>query len=101
MQVIGFILENREVLLAFIISLIAVIKLTAWGKGQAAALDVVVGVIERLGVREVKREVAMAQITLPDAARDAISDSVAKADEKKSPLTTGWKIVREVFRGIF
>jgi len=101
MQLIGFVLENREVIIAFIISLVAVIKLTAWGKAQAAALDAVIGVIERLGAREVKTAVARAEISLPTAAKDALKDSVAKADEKKSPLTIGWKIVREVFRGIF
>lgn len=100
MQLIGFILENREVIVAFILSLIAVIKLTTWGKAQAAALDAVVGVIERIGAREVKREVAMAQMSLPAGAKDALKDSVAKADPKKSPLTIGWKIIREIFRGI-
>jgi len=100
MQLIGFVLENREVLLAFILSLIAIIKLTAWGKAQSAALDAVVGVIERIGAREVKREVAMAQMSLPAGAKDALKDSVAKADPKKSPLTIGWKIIREIFRGI-
>ncbi|MEN6521099.1 MAG: hypothetical protein ABFD46_08125 [Armatimonadota bacterium] len=100
MQVIGFVIENKEVIATFIISLIAVIKLTAWGKAQARALDAVVGVIERLGIREVKTGVASAQISLPTAARDALDDSVAKADPKKSPLTTGLKIVREMFRGL-
>lgn len=100
MQLIGFVLENREVLVAFIISLIAVIKLTAWGKAQAAALDAVVGAVERVGAGEVKSGVARDQWRLSPAARDAITDSVAKADPKKSPLATGWKIVREILRGI-
>lgn len=99
-QVVRFVLENREVLAAFLVSLIAVVKLTAWGKAQAAALDAVVGVIERVGAHEVKSGVARTEYGLTAAAKDAIRDSVAKADPKKSPLSIGWKIVREIFRGI-
>lgn len=99
-QILRFVLENREVLVAFVVSLIAVVKLTTWGKAQAAALDAVVGVIERMGVGEVKTAVARTETALPAAAKDALKDSVAKADPKKSPLSIGWKIVREIFRGI-
>lgn len=99
-QVFSFILENKEVLATFLVSLIAVIKLTAWGKAQAFALDTVVGIIERMGVREVKTAVARTETALPAAAKDALKDSVAKADPKKSPLSTAWKVVREVFRGL-
>jgi len=99
-QVIRFVLENREVLAAFVVALIAVVKLTAWGKAQAAALDAVVGVIERIGAHEVKSGVARTELGLTAAAKDALRDSVAKADPKKSPPKSGWKIVREIFRGI-
>ena len=99
-QMIKFILENREVLLTFVIALIAVVKLTAWGKAQSAALDAVVGVIERMGIREVKAAVASKETTLPAAAKDALKDSVAKADPKKSPLSTAWRVIREIVRGL-
>lgn len=99
-QIVKFILENREVLLTFVIALIAVVKLTAWGKAQSAALDAVVGVIERMGLREVKAAVASKETALPAAAKDALKDSVAKADPKKSALSTAWKIVRELIRGL-
>ena len=99
-QIVRFILENREVLLTFVIALIAVVKLTAWGKAQAAALDAVVGVIERMGLREVKSAVASKEAALPAAAKDALKDSVAKADPKKSPLSTAWRVVREIIRGL-
>jgi hypothetical protein len=99
-EVVRFVLENREVLVAFLVALIAVVKLTAWGKAQAAALDAVVGVIERIGAHEVKSGVARKEYGLAAAAKDALRDSVAKADPKKSPPRIGWKIVREIFRGI-
>ena len=99
-QAIRFVLENREVLAAFVVALIAVVKVTAWGKAQAAALDAVVGVIERIGAHEVKSGVARTEHGLTAAAKDALRDSVAKADPKKSPPKIGWKIVREIFRGI-
>ena len=99
-QIFSFIVANREVLTTFVIALIAVIKLTAWGKAQAAALDAVVGIIERMGVREVKAAIARTETALPAAAKDALKDSVAKADPKKSPLSTAWRVVREVSRGL-
>lgn len=99
-QTLKTIVENREILVVFILSLIAIIKLTAWGKAQSAALDTVVGVIEQLGVGEVKRAVARTESSLAEAAQDAIRDSVAKADPKKSALSTAWKVIREIVRGI-
>lgn len=99
-QIVRFILENREVLLTFVAALIAVLKLTAWGKAQAAALDAVVGVIERMGLREVKAAIASKETALPAAAKDALKDSVAKADPKKSPLSTAWRVIREIVRGL-
>jgi len=99
-QTLRIIVENREILVAFILSLIAIIKLTAWGKAQSAALDTVVGVIEQLGVGEVKRAVARTESSLAEAAQDAIRDSVAKADPKKTTKCPFLRVVREVFRGL-
>jgi len=99
-QVVKFIVENREVLIAFVVSLVAVMKLTAWGKAQAVALDAVVGVIERLGACDVKHGVSVAEIDLSSAAKDALRDAVAKADAKKTPLSAVLKFIREVFRGV-
>ena len=99
-HVIIFIAQNREVLTAFLLSLITIIKLTAWGKAQAKALDAVVGVIEKVDAGDVKTAVAGIEKGLADAAKDALTDSVAKADPKKSPLSTGWKVFREIIRVI-
>ncbi len=97
---IRFIIENRDVLITFLIALIAVVKLTAWGKAQSSALDAVVGVIEGLGARNIKAGVSDAVSDLPAGAQDAIGDSVAKADPKKESSSLFTRIVREVFRGI-
>jgi len=99
-QVARFILDNREVLTAFLVALIAVVRLTAWGRAQALALDTVIGVIERVGAGEVKSGVAGTEKKLPDAAKDAIRDSVAKADPKKTPKTIILRVLREAFRGL-
>lgn len=99
-QTLKTIIENREILVAFILSLIAITKLTAWGKAQSAALDTVVGVIEQLGIGEVKRAVARTESSLAEAAQDAIRDSVAKADPKKTTKCPFLRVVREVFRGL-
>lgn len=97
---VRFLAENRDVLITFLIAIVAVVKLTAWGKAQASALDTVVGVIEGLGARDVKAGVSDASGELSAGTRDAISDSVAKADPKKSEPSLIFRIVREVFRGI-
>ena len=97
-DVLQFLITNKDVLITFVISLIAVVKLTAWGKAQAAALDAVVGVIEQIGGRSVKLGVASSMGELPDAAQDAIADSVAKADPKKTQPSLLIRIAREVFR---
>lgn len=96
---IRFIADNREILITFLIALMAVIKLTAWGRSQALALDSVVGVIEALGARDVKSEVSDATSDLPAGVRNAISDSVAKADPKKESPSVLTRILRAVFLG--
>ena len=57
-------------------------------------------VIERVGAGDVKSAVAGTEKRLPDAAKDAIVDSVAKADPKKTPKTVILRVLREVFRGL-
>jgi len=92
------VVENKEVFVAFFVSLIAIVKLTAWGKAQAAALDVITGIIERIGAGEIKSRVAQAETNLSSAARDAVQNSVAKADPKKTPKSAVIRFLKEVFR---
>ena len=95
-QIVMFVIDHKELLATFLVSFVAIIKLTAWGRAQALALDAVIGVIERLGAGNVKRVVAVQESTLSGAARDAIRDSVAKADPKKTPTSLGLRILRAI-----
>jgi alcohol dehydrogenase class IV len=97
-QIIKTIVENKEVVAAFLVSLIAIIKLTAWGKAQSSALDTITGIIERIGAGEIKSRVAKAEADLSTAARDAVQNSVAKADPKKTPKSAVIRFLKEVFR---
>lgn len=97
-QIIKTIVENKEVFAAFLVSLVAIIKLTAWGKAQAAALDVITSIIERIGAGEIKSRVASAEAGLSASAKDAIRNSVAKADPKKTPQSAVIRFLKEVFR---
>ena len=99
-QIVTFILGHKELLATFLVSLLTIIRLTAWGRAQALALDTVIGVIERVGDGDVKSGVAGTEKKLPDAAKDAIRDSVAKADPKKTPKSVILRVLREVFRGL-
>ncbi|MCE5322372.1 hypothetical protein LLG46_03535 [bacterium] len=97
-QIIKTIIENKELFVTFLVSLIAIIKLTAWGKAQASALDVITGIIERIGAGEIKSRVAKEETNLSSAARDAVQNSVAKADPKKTPKSAVVRFLKEVFR---
>ncbi|MHB1002097.1 MAG: hypothetical protein ACYC27_22890 [Armatimonadota bacterium] len=96
-DIVNFITENRDVLITFMASLIAILKLTAWGRAQAAALDAVVGVIEVLGARNVKAGVSDVADSLPTDAQDALTDSVAKADPKKDDPSLFVRLLKFVF----
>ena len=55
---IEFVNNNRELFITLLGSILAIIKLTAWGKAKAEALDTVIAVIERAGANVVKSGVA-------------------------------------------
>jgi hypothetical protein len=99
-NVMEFLNTNREVLIGLVLSVIAVIKLTSWGRAKASALDAVIGVIERLGASNVKQAVAAQEKRLTAGALDALKTSVAKADPKQTVPGPVTRTVREVFRGI-
>lgn len=96
---IGFVTEHRDVFITLLGSLLAVIKLTAWGRAKAAALDTVTTVIEQLRASDVKQAVAAKATALPSGAVDALQTSVAKADPKKEAPGPATSLVRELFRG--
>lgn len=98
-QILTFVLDQKELIATLFVTLVTVIKLTAWGRAKASALDAVIGVIERLGAKEVKTGVAGQELKLETAAQDALRHAVAKADPKKTPDGTVTRIVREVVRG--
>lgn len=99
-QILTFILNHKELIATLIVTLLTVIKLTTWGQAKAAALEAVIGVIERVGAKEVKTGVAGQELKLDTAAQDALRHAVAKVDPKKTPDGTVTRIVREVLRGV-
>jgi len=98
-QILTFVLDHKELIATLFVTLVTVIKLTAWGRAKASALDAVIGVIERLGAKEVKTGIAGQELKLETAAQDALRHAVAKADPKKTPDGAVSRIVREVLRG--
>jgi len=97
---IEFVNNNRELFITLLGSILAIIKLTAWGKAKAEALDTVIAVIERAGANVVKSGVAAKEAQLTAGALDALHVSVAKADSKKTVPRPATRLVRELFRGI-
>ena len=98
-QILTFVLDHKELIATLFVTLITVIKLTAWGRAKASALDAVIGVIERLGAKEVKTGIAGQELKLETAAQDALRHAVAKAYPTKTPDGAVSRIVREVLRG--
>ncbi len=97
---IGFVTENRDLFITLAGSLLAIVKLTVWGRAKATALDAVTTVIEQLRAKDVKQAVAAKEAALPSGALDALQTSVAKADPKKEAPGPATSFVRELFRGI-
>lgn len=99
-QILTFILDHKELITTLLVTLLTIIKLTSWGRAKAAALDTVIGVIERMGAKEVKNGVAAQEFKLRTAAKDALRYAVAKADPKKKVDGLATRVVREVLRGV-
>ena len=97
---ISFVSDNRDLFITLVGSLLAIIKLTAWGKAKAAALDTVTTVVEQLRATDVKNAIAAKEAELTAGALDALQVSVAKADPNKTVPGPVTRIVRELFRGI-
>lgn len=94
------ILDNKELFVTLIVTVLAIVKLTAWGRAKADALDAVIGVIERLGANFVKNGVAAQETKLAAPVKDALQHAVAKADPKKTPERPAVRFAREVLRGV-
>ncbi|MCE5313999.1 MAG: hypothetical protein ABFD49_06990 [Armatimonadota bacterium] len=97
-SVLSFVTDNKDVLITFIVALVAVLKLTKWGKAKTTALDTIVGVIEKLGASSVKLSVATSMCSLTESVQDAITDAVAKADPKKTQSNIVVRFLRDLFK---
>jgi hypothetical protein len=100
MSALGFLSTNKEVIATLLASIVAVVKLTSWGRAKASALDTVTGVIERLKATQVKQAVADEEARLTAGALDALKVSVAKVDSNKTVPGTATRFMSELFRGI-
>ncbi len=45
-QIFTFILENKELFATFLVTLVTILKLTSWGRSEAAALDYAVSKVD-------------------------------------------------------
>ena len=83
----------------FLVTLVTILKLTSWGRSEAAALDAVIEAVERVDDKKVKRQVAARQAHLNTAVQDALDYAVSKVDPKKETATVAARVAREVLRG--
>ncbi|MHB9129735.1 MAG: hypothetical protein ACYDBB_01425 [Armatimonadota bacterium] len=101
MELLKFAFTHGDAFITLLLSIIGVVKLTAWGRANAEALALLVDVVEQKNSTEIKQAVATQQTGLSEVAQDALADAVNTADAKKTPLTTALRICREVLRGLF
>lgn len=64
-------------------SVLALLKVTAWGRAQKSALDVLTKCIELLDEKAVKRAVARRSGKISKAAKQAIHLSIKRAENEK------------------
>ena len=100
-DLIRWFFANLDILLGAVLPIIAVLKLTAWGRANAEALDTLTRVIEDLDAKDVKTAMAAKESQLSDVARDVLRDAVATVDIKKRTPIGFDQIGRELWRGIF
>ena len=99
-QIFTFILENKELFATFLVTLVTILKLTSWGRSEAAALDAVIEAVERVDDKKVKRQVAARQAHLNTAVQDALDYAVSKVDPKKKTIGVATRVAQEVLRGV-
>jgi len=97
--IIKLLLENIDLIGTLIGSIIAVLKLTSWGKAKSDALDTVVNVIEKVDSLEIKGSVSAMEGNLNPAAKDALRHAVDKADPKKTPVALAGRILKILLPG--
>ena len=100
-QFLAFVIENKELLATFLVTLLTILKLTSWGRSESAALDTVIEAVERVDDKKVNRQVATRQAHLNTAVQDALDYAVSKVDPKKETATVAARVAREVLRGFF
>jgi len=74
--------------------IIAVIRLTAWGKANKEALDAVVENVEVCRAGAVKANLRRDETSISGGARDAIKDAVHRADPKKDTPSAAKEVSR-------
>ncbi len=99
-QILTFLFEHKELLTTLLVCLIAILKLTSWGRSQSAALDAVVDIIERVGDKKVKTDIAAHEGHLKPGASDALHYAVSKADPKKKTISMATRVAQELLRGV-
>ncbi len=101
MAMMTFVLTHGDAFVTVLLSILAIVKLTAWGRANAQALQLVVDAIEATKQSEVKKEVAQWHADLPEIAQDALTHAVQTVDANKTPLPPALRVCRELLRGLF
>lgn len=99
-QLLQFVTDHESTLIAVAPLVFALIKSTQWGRSHQQALIKVAGVIESVGDKTLKADVAARFETATDAEKDALAHVVNVVDPKKSPATRYEQLVIEVVRGL-
>ena len=100
MTVMTFVIAHKALICTLLMSGIGLVKLTAWGRANARALEAVAQAVEDVEAKDVKLVVWESEARLPAAARDALHDAIAAVSADGRPRTFVHTFVRELFRGL-
>lgn len=94
-------LSDYQVLIAALLPVVfAFIRSTKWGKANQEALTKVAEVIEGIGDRQLKADIAAKFETATQGQKDAINHVVSVVDPAKTPLTTFELLVLDLSRAL-
>lgn len=98
MRVLNFILQNQELVITLLGFVVAILRLTKWGKSNQDALIKVTEEIEALGDKELKQAIAARFETAPVGQQDVINHAVSVADPFKTPKSGYERLLLDLAR---
>lgn len=97
-DIFGWITQNPDTVIFFLMILVGGLRLTAWGRANAEALDKVVEIIEKTDALKVKGKISKASMSR--SAGDVLDDKIAKHNPGMEKIKTSKVFARELAKTV-